>query len=941
VKYWIAYCFLLITGIAGRAQNLSLTHYNTPQGLADPVVYRAMQDSKGLLWFSTDNGISRFDGTRFKNFAAKDGLKASFIFSIIETNQQLLLSTFGRGLQFFDGVKALPTGYHSNLIKFPISITPFNNSLFIIDKNKEYYRISGNNARKFNYPVDKKKNYASKYAVHKNTLWCFHMGMHAYNAAADDFDKYITNSFIDSVIIYNAIALPQNGWLLCTGKGLVHLDEQLRANVLDATASQDRSNNMLLLSNGRILLQLPDGGLYCYEPDLRTRRLLLSGITINDMIEDRDGNIWLCTYGKGVIKISNTGILSFSLDDVVNPLLFFNEASRRLHVFSYQSGSFTLTETNNRYLLQKDAGKTNIAAGYNLPGNAPLYYGSNSIFSFVQNKPRIVAKATATIAHLSRDAAQQFWVGAKPGLYTGAALADIKPLAAFADKIVRCVVHTENGLHYIGTDDGLYLCRDTDFASPEKLPLPAGTPVSALCLQPGRNRLWIGTNNGLYSLEQNQLKKWISELAVYKILTDKNQHTWFATQRGLIGYNNRYFKLLDAENGFQPNIRDIAYDALTDQLYVLASDQLLLATAAGLIPAQPPAANQVYIIQQRAGDTILPATGTSFNLPAYTKSIALECVVPFFSGRQAYALYYRMNGSEWVNTNWSNSINAVNLRKGKNELELKLVDELNNTIGVQRKLTYHIPVPLWQQPWLIAAVSILLTLLLIFAIAKVRSLLQRKKQKLLREKKEKTELEHKVVSNMLNPHFMNNALNAIQSFVARNDQRNTLNYLSKFGRLMRINLELLEKNSIPLAKELQNLSLYLDFEQLRNPGLISYTVVVGGQTDVEGTMVPSLLLQPFVENAIWHGILPKGSPGHITISVQTVEQQLEIIIADDGIGRAASQAAKKQDKLEKPSRGLQIISDRLRLLNLDKTGHSFALYDNQPQGTCVRICIPL
>jgi anti-sigma regulatory factor (Ser/Thr protein kinase) len=939
LKYFVAYCLFLFACVA-RGQQLSLAQYNTTQGLADPVVYRVMQDSKGLLWFSTDNGISRFDGTSFKNFSAKDALKASFIFTIIEKEDKLLLSTYGQGLQFFDGVRGLPGSYYNEQIKFPIDLLSFRGGLYITDKNKMYYLINERGVKKFNYPTHKKKNYSSKFIVHNDTLWSFHNGITNLNPATGEFEKYYTGTAFDSTLIYNGVMLPRGDFVLCTARGLICIDRKGAVRTLLASPFKNRGGNLLLLKNGCLLVEAPEGGLYLYDADLITRRLLITGITINDMLEDRDGNIWLCTYGKGVIKISNTDILSFSLDNVVNPQLFFDEATGQLSIFSPQPGNFLLAAAGGKLQLQRDERYQHITTAYRFGGQS-MFVGSNSIYKISGGRSQLTAQVKQTISHISKDAGGQYWVGAKPGLYIGGSLSALQSAVPFEKEIVRSAVHTENGSHYIGTDEGLYLFRTENPAVAEKLPLPPGTQVAALCNQPGRDRLWIGTNNGLYSLEQHQLKKWISGLVVHKIIIDKNQHTWFATHLGLIGYNNRYFKLLNTDNGFQLNIRDLTYDAAADRLYALAPDKLLVAEAAALLAPNPAVVGQIYILQQRTEDTVLYPLGTSFSLPAGTGSITLEYAVPFFGSKQTYSLYYRMNGGAWVNTGWSNSINALNLEKGKNELELKLVDELNNTITVQKKITYFIPVPVWQRPWFIALFSILLTLLLLFAILKIRSFVQRKKSRMLKEKREKTELEHKVVSNMLNPHFMNNALNAIQSFVVRNDQRNTLNYLAKFGRLMRINLELLEKNSIPLAKELQNLSLYLDFEQLRNPGLLEYSVLVSEQIDTEKIMVPPLLLQPFAENAIWHGILPKGDPGHIVVSLHTGARQLEILIKDDGIGLAASQQAKKHAKLEKPSRGLQIMNDRFRLLNLDKNGYSFELYENVPQGACVRILIPL
>ncbi|NBW36806.1 MAG: diguanylate cyclase, partial [Cytophagia bacterium] len=207
-------------------------------------------------------------------------------------------------------------------------------------------------------------------------------------------------------------------------------------------------------------------------------------------------------------------------------------------------------------------------------------------------------------------------------------------------------------------------------------------------------------------------------------------------------------------------------------------------------------------------------------------------------------------------------------------------------------------------------------------------------------------LEHKVLRNMLNPHFLNNALNAIQVFVTRNDQRRTLGYLSKFARLMRINLELLEKSLVPLEKELNNIELYLEFEILRSEDKLNYVLEIDPAINQTTIKVPSLVLQPFVENAIWHGILPKTTGGQVGIYIKQINRLLHISIVDNGIGLEESRKRKHLSAEHQPSRGTALIRERFTLLNHQNPGHSFAIKKNEEQdpnttGVTVDITLPV
>ena len=208
------------------------------------------------------------------------------------------------------------------------------------------------------------------------------------------------------------------------------------------------------------------------------------------------------------------------------------------------------------------------------------------------------------------------------------------------------------------------------------------------------------------------------------------------------------------------------------------------------------------------------------------------------------------------------------------------------------------------------------------------------------------DLEQKALKAQMNPHFLFNALNSIQSCILHEDKQVAYNYHSKFATLMRMVLVHSEQKVIPLNMELEALELYLSLEQLRSSHHFAYQIEVSEGINTTGVQVPSMLIQPFVENAIWHGVMNKKSPGEIGIRIKEQEEGFVVEIGDDGVGREAAQFIKSSQRVNYKSVGMELTRQRLRLFNYKKRKKlTFEvvdkfLKDGQPAGTLVQLFIP-
>lgn len=197
----------------------------------------------------------------------------------------------------------------------------------------------------------------------------------------------------------------------------------------------------------------------------------------------------------------------------------------------------------------------------------------------------------------------------------------------------------------------------------------------------------------------------------------------------------------------------------------------------------------------------------------------------------------------------------------------------------------------------------------------------------------------KSLRTQMNPHFIFNALNSVNNYIALNDERNANRYLSEFSTLMRTVLENSDEDFIPLSKELELLELYVRLEHMRFQDKFDYTIKVDEQLKVSDFQIPPMLLQPYIENAIWHGLRYKEEKGTLNISISAkTEEMLEIIIEDDGIGRKRSMELKTKNQLRQKSKGMGNIKKRIAILNdmyKDKVDVSLSDVFEDGQGTKV------
>ncbi len=312
---------------------------------------------------------------------------------------------------------------------------------------------------------------------------------------------------------------------------------------------------------------------------------------------------------------------------------------------------------------------------------------------------------------------------------------------------------------------------------------------------------------------------------------------------------------------------------------------------------------------------------------------------------------YRLNGfDDWKESMGKRFANYTNVPSGDYVFQLQAAN--NEGIWNEKilELPIHIATPWWKTWWFRMAAA-LATAVIVWWIYRYRiGQIRRKEQVRSQYEKKLANVEMSALLAQMNPHFLFNSLNSIDSYIIKNESKKASEYLNNFARLMRLILQNSRSNYITLKDELESLDLYLQMESLRFASRFAYEIKVVPEIESASVLIPPMLIQPYVENAVWHGLMHKkdGNQGKVELIISKEEESLLCVIEDNGIGREKAAALRAQKTgNRKRSMGMQITQDRIEMINklysTNTTMKIIDLHDNEGNatGTRVELVIPV
>lgn len=575
----------------------------------------------------------------------------------------------------------------------------------------------------------------------------------------------------------------------------------------------------------------------------------------------------------------------------------------------------------------------------------------------------------------------EIWVGGQNGLYVFDLLSKkwkTPPFTEpFSNRIIRLLHRDSTGKIWIGTLGNGLLCYDP--ASGRLTPVLSGEQSRNIrsILEDGRH-LWVGTDNGLTRLDLRTLraegpyteKAGLPNNVIYAILKDENGMLWISTNKGIAKFSpsaRRVIKTYDLSDGLQEN------EFNTSCAYRHPDGTLFFGGVNGISYFKPSQMKEnrfpppVKITQIKVLDSLYNPGSREVILEADQNFLDFQFVAFNFSntGKNTYEYILEGINRQWIRAGTAHTASYTSLPPGNYTFKVKGFNN-DGLPGPQlAAVRIRIQPAFYQTWWFTGLVLTTLTSTLFFILRNYivnkslkmellrKESLRRQEEAEMKEKearlqKQLAETEIMALHSQMNPHFIFNCLNSIKLYILDNDPVMASDYLTKFAKLIRLVLENTRLKKITLEKEIETLMLYIQMEEMRFKGKIRCKVHVADSLDTGYIEIPPLLLQPYVENAIWHGLMHKEEGGHIAVRISPLNTgYLNIEIRDNGIGRKKSAEYKSKGAILKKSFGMNVTYERIALLNHIFQNETFLevtdLYDEggEPAGTKVNLQIPI
>lgn len=709
-------------------------------------------------------------------------------------------------------------------------------------------------------------------------------------------------------------------------------------------------SNSFFDSEGNLWLTSLEKGLF-FVPrlSLRVHDDLVKGKTVYEIETDQHGNV-LMGYDDGSIQYWNPNsnqILfekAFPIKKRIQNIIY--DEKRDIYWIATEKKTYIFNPLSLEIIYQKDLGSSIYDMAFDDSGNLILALGHGA---------NLMTRKKVGINNLQLPPIKKeksVWENYKKRLEKGLSAYIIlsptgnRSYSALFQKMPEYTI-------WIGTVSKLlYYNKDgTTEVKDEK-----GARIIATSLEAENDStFWVGTlEDGLYRIQNRKVVKQVKIEAgeayneIQELRINKNV-LWAVSTSGIIRYDLSIDSLTiwDKGNGLPFwNVFDLAF--IEDEIYVATKEGLVsIPTNLEINVAK----TMVKMTQVMVNDSIYPLQ-TEYKLESGENTLKIAYRGISFKNQNNFRYEYRLLGAEenWNNvSSASNAVNYPDLNPGKYTFQVVFI-KADGTRSEPLSIVFLISVPFYTEWWFILFLSILVLLIIswIYKI-QINKIKAQNEEKLERSRLERdiriSEL--KALKAQLNPHFMFNALNSIQDYIIQNERELASDYLGMFSDLMRLYLNHSQEGQISLNEEIDSLKLYLELEAIRMDAGFSYSIEVDSEIDIYDTEIPTMLVQPYVENAIKHGLFQKEGAKSIEIFFKQLDPAFILaIIRDNGIGRAAAAQHNKHRLNRHKSFATAANNSRLELLNYGRDISIKAeIIDLEEaglaKGTEVRISIPI
>jgi len=947
MRYFFSF-YLIFLFFSSSAQEPGFKLYTTKDGLVGNQVGNLRQDSKGFLWLATTDGVSRFDGLKFKNFTKNNGLSSSLITDIDFSGD----TTFIRGRNGIDIIvkDSISKYYEVNKVRLDNKFLHINGRLYIfgekiIDNKVVMLDVS---KRIYSNDFDKILNTGNNikltviatctYKLIKNKIYRLSKNNNLENPFIDNTPEYdnlacyfITNDGDAYIVTKDSKKNKDAPYKLVILDSMGVLKRNIDLSALDSLSNISR---ILPITKDIIVLLDFKGYINVLKND-KISKIAFNFYTCNNIIKDNVGNIWVAT-DRGLVKVFYKGFQNFPASSGYPEYVWgvFPENKSKIWFSCYTSGiksyeNGKITKTINKINGKGFFSYYGASKGFNndfiIPSNNGII-----VFNFSTNSFKLLDKdIDDACLFTARDTIDQKIVFGKMTDffainkdYSFELICSVKNFGS--SKMILAATRRDKNYYLACSADILEFNITTKKGKWFNLKNVRFNSIAT----DYKNNLWAASDEGICFFSKKDTLRFMKNENFMALVIDKMNCLFAVNEKGLYRLDLASF-YKNGKTDFEFYGEDEGFSGAGDQNAFFRDDEGNLWIPGGensieIIPSQlglpkltlQPLFDKINV-SNNANSTLSLLRSKTHTVDYSYKNIQFDFLAVCLISPEKVRYQYRLLGydSSWSQPNDKREASFTNLAPGDYTFEVRAscYHDFDNAKIAQFKFT--ITPPFWQTWWFYSVSLIIIAAIIIFIF---RWQLKRvKKQALLKQKMSRLEMD--LLHTQIEPHFVGNSLEVIKNFIRNNKTDNALKAIDDFGGLLRSVALTTRKNSIPLSQELQIVDQYIRFQKLRYGDIIAFDVTVNSALDMDEIMVPPLIIQPFIENSIKHGLRNKDENGMVRINIKQVNADyINIAIFDNGIGM--KNRMKIDTGIKSQSIGITNSEERLRIFNEQQEG---------------------
>ncbi|MEO0896343.1 MAG: two-component regulator propeller domain-containing protein [Bacteroidota bacterium] len=981
-----------ISPILAQKQVYNIRKYTEKDGLSQSQVNALIEDKKGYLWLGTHGGIYKFDGINFENIFEE--LSGYFISALVEDSKGGIWIATENGLDYHNGLEIQKKIRNENIGGADISAleADSDNNIWIGTNSYGLWMLRDDSLYKSPFKSETWLQDANIQVIKHDTrgrvwigtdkgLFVKFPGKRIEPYPLKEADMTIYAIFEDS---RGSIWVGENASLIQIREEVKYfdIDPELFKDLRVTTILEDEDES-IWFGTGNGMGRLVNGKAQPFE---KNNDLLNNQMTCS--VIDREGNMWFGARGGGIRKITQGIFETYAGKEFLGSNIaksFLEDKQGRIWISTIDQGIFVLEGKRMvRSYQEKDGlGNQDICSSFmDSKGNFWFASYSGSVTRYKNGKFDILNKENGLNCNaaywVTEDHLENIWIATDHGVFVyadGKIQRHYDVDAGLLSSSVFTILPEKFGRIWMGTTKGLAYFEKGQFHTFDGKDA-IGNNVVTLHKDPN-GRIWVGSSKGLACVFDNEahfikISGTKGAHTVVSLIVEDEKYLWIGTENGA-------YKLDLAKVTFVPDEKNkfehyVGKDGLptkecnANAIFQDSKGGIWMGTTDGAVLkpkgtsrkelSSPPLLYITKILDKEAiawqndfelDDSNLPK---NLILPYTQNRVDFEFIGISMKSPEQVEYRYILEDVDksWQKPSHNNSVFYPNLNPGTYTFRVTAKRETESwDYDYQKNFTFTIEPPIWQTSWfrLLALMVMAGIAYYIYYSYSLRQKQQIEEQK-IRNQAEKLQLEHKALYAMMNPHFTFNALQSIQNFIQRNDKKSAHKFLSSFAKLVRKNLDSTKQDYISLGEEIDRLKLYLNLERMRFPEKFDYVVNQDPMLDLSEIRLPPMVLQPFVENSIKHGVMSLESDGMIEIDIhQQDEDYLSIAIRDNGIGIEESKKRRKDRPSDHVSHGMDITQNRLALF-AKMTGKEYFLEtreekdgDGQVKGTVVEMILPI